>query len=343
MKNLTVILGAGASSGSVEPGVTSESRLVPPVTKDLFSTKYDDILLKFGDVKGATTGLSSEIQDGVSLEDYLKENVGTISRYKNLSPNRKRIFNQLPLYFQHLFTHLSRELKDKNIYYRFVDFLFNRGLNITFLTLNYDLLLDHAIERQENSRFTGFGSYTANPDRCILVKPHGSVNWFRQIWKHNQTGNTFESWKEIVRNLDQTEDLSKDISFIDLEAKFNEGFVDSLPYYPVLAIPNTEYHPIYPIDDLLDKLKQRLSQCENFLIIGYSGFDKDFLNLLKENVSVVKNLLIVGRESVGDVYERLTKGAPVFKVNNPSNSQYKDGFSKFIRVGVEVNKFLDKL
>ncbi len=210
------------------------------------------------------------------------------------------------------------------------------------MTLNYDLLLDKAIERVTKSKFTGFGSYTSESDKWVLIKPHGSVNWFRQIVNFSQTGNNHDSWKATVEDINLLKDLGKDIVFLDLEKQFKDGYAGSIPYYPVLAIPNTEYNPIYPINENL-LLKERLQECENFLIIGFSAHDQDILNLLKDNVKSVKKLLIVGMDDVGDVYKRLTEIAPVFLSEIPERVLYGLGFGRFMREGVDINNFLNDL
>lgn len=340
--NLTIILGAGASKGSVETGKTSQHPIIPPITKELFSTRFEGILNKYGDVQASMGSISAEVEDGKSLEDYIKDRLGTLAKYESLLPHRKRQINQLPLYLQDLFSHISKTLASTNHYHRFVYDLFDRDIKLTFLTLNYDLLLDKAIERVTSNKFTSFGNYTGEPNKWVLIKPHGSVNWFRQIVNFSQTGNNHDSWKATVKNINLLKDLNKDIVFLDLEKQFKDGYVEGVPYYPVLAIPNTEYEPIYPINENL-LLKERLQDCENFLIIGFSAYDQDILNLLKENVKSVKKLLIVGMSDVDNVYKRLKEAVSVFSSATPEKVQYGLGFGKFMQGGTDINNFLNDL
>lgn len=330
--NLTVILGAGASKGSVEAGKTSKYPIIPPITKELFEVRFEEILDKYRDVRTSMGSISSEVDNGKSLEDYIKENLGILSKYESLQSHRKRQINQLPLYLQDLFSYISKQLESKNHYHRLISDLFDRDIKLTFLTLNYDLLLDNAIERVTNNKFTDFSSYVNEPTKWVLVKPHGSVNWFRQIVNFTQSGNDHNSWKAIVRNMNLLKDLGKEIVFVDLEKQFKNGFVNNIPCYPVLAIPNTEYTPIFPINEKL-LLEERLQKCENFLIIGFSAYDQDILETLKKNVKNVKKLLIVGKGDSQDTYKRLVVGVPAFKRDEwaLAECKYDLGFESFVR------------
>ncbi|HBD05127.1 TPA: hypothetical protein DCZ32_01570 [Candidatus Uhrbacteria bacterium] len=345
MTNLTIILGAGASTGSTQHGITSQSDIIPPLTKDLFLPQYDFVLGKYGDVKSGTVGLSSSMTDGKSLEDRVKDELGTLSNYGSLSPHRKRSFNQLPLYLQDLFGYISSELNNKTFYSRFVNIIFDyidkKSFKVTFITLNYDLLLDFALERVVGKQFEGFGNYTDESHKWVLLKPHGSVNWFRQINRYTQTGSNFESWNAIVRDLNVSSDLSTELRFVNL-AEFREGFVDGIPHYPALAIPNTEYSPLYPLEEFHTVLKERLAECHNYLIIGFSAYDQDLLEVLNKNVKEVKRYLIVGLGDVAEVYKRLEKGASLFSAEKPTEVQYGTGFGKFVS-STDLTSFLNEL
>jgi len=341
--NLTVILGARASRGSVEHQRTSEHPVVPPVTKEIFATRFDHISKRYEDVKSVTVGISAELESGRSIEDFLKEHLGTYSNYEPLPSFQKRQLNQFPLYLQDLFSYISQELKISTLYSRFVNYLFRKDIKITFLTLNYDLLLDYAIEQVEGIKFVDFGGYIRSPDKWILIKLHGSVNWFRQIRNYSQAGNTRESWKSIVKNMNVLKDLDDDLKLLDLDNKFKEGFAGNIPYYPALAIPNTDYQPIYPSDSHKKLLEERLKECENFLIIGFSAYDQDMLKLLNDNVKNVRKLLIVGSDDVGDVYERLKNSVPKFSSKKPETVQYRLGFGRFLKAGTDCNNFLNEI
>lgn len=342
-KNLTIILGAGASTGSVENGVTSHRPIIPPITKEIFSPNFDYISRKYEDVKSATVGITAEIKDGKSLEDFLKDKLGAMHGYETLSAHRKRQLNQLPLYLQDLFSDISRQLKISTFYSKFVNELFDRrNIKVTFLTLNYDLLLDYAIEQVADTKFINFDSYIKSSQKWVLIKPHGSVNWFRQIKNYSQTGDTLESWKAIVKKINILQDLDDNLAFLDLENGFKEGFVKNIPYYPALAVPNADYHPIYPSDSHRILLDERLKECENFLIIGFSAYDQDMLKILNKNVNNVKRLLIVGKADVSDVYKRLKKSVTVFSTEKPQTVQYGSGFGPFLK-GIDFSNFLDSL
>ncbi len=118
--NLTIILGAGASKGSVEFGKTSRRPIIPPITKELFAIRFEGFLNKYEDVQTSMGSISAEVENGKSLEDYIKNKLGTLAKYESLRPHRKRQINQLPLYLQDLFSHISKTLAYTNHYHSFV-------------------------------------------------------------------------------------------------------------------------------------------------------------------------------------------------------------------------------
>lgn len=343
-RKLTIIFGAGASTGSVVRGQTSQSPIVPPITKDLFSTRYEGYLNKFNDVYSSVVSISHELENGKSLEDFLKNELGGISEYESLTSHRKKSLNQLPLYLQYLFSEIGKSLGIKTLYSRLVRSVFNEEIQLTFITLNYDLLLDLAIERVSGKTFTGFGNYVDQKDKWILVKPHGSVNWFRQILTFTiNPSNDLTGWKDIVRRVNLLKDLDNNIVFLDINNQFNEGFVGQIPYYPALAIPNNEYTPIYPLDELKTLLEERLKECQNFLFIGFSAWDEDILEILNKTVKKVKTMLVVGKSDAEGIYDRIVAKAPQFEADNLSKVLYNKGFESLMRANVDIKNFLNQV
>jgi len=52
---------------------------------------------------------------------------------------------------------------------------------VLFLALNYDLLLEKAITSYDDVPFDHLDSYLPRKKKWSLIKPHGSVNWGRQL------------------------------------------------------------------------------------------------------------------------------------------------------------------
>ena len=52
---------------------------------------------------------------------------------------------------------------------------------VLFLALNYDLLLERAITSYDDVPFDHLDSYLPRKKKWSLIKPHGSVNWGRQL------------------------------------------------------------------------------------------------------------------------------------------------------------------
>ncbi len=353
MKNLIVLIGAGASAGAVVPGINSRHGWAPPVTKDIFNIRFESILNKFGSVS-SFAGINDDLANGADLEIYLNAHIGTHLTYSRLSDTRRRQINQLPLYLQDLFRYITDLFSATNYYRRLVDQLFESNIKVTFVTLNYDLLLDRAIEDASGIQLDNFANYFVNSGKWVLLKPHGSINWFRQIMnRYGQTGENFESWKAIVNRMNILTDLDKIIFHVEKlnssdTNSFTNGFINNVPFYPALAIPNGEYEFIYPVDNYREILEKNLQESENYLLIGLSGYAKDLLKVLNDNVKSVRNLLIVGRSHVNDTYEKLILEAPVFSRDQWSvnDVKYGSGFENFVKIknaGSDLENFLGKL
>jgi hypothetical protein len=92
---------------------------------------------------------------------------------------------------------------------------------------------------------------------------------------------------------------------------------------------------------MLDKTKNLLSNCSNYLIIGTSGKDQDLLDLLKDNAKGGK-ILIVGREEEHTNNAREKFMLHISQFQNFDSYFHPRGFSQFVDDG-ELEKFLNGL
>src|SRR4051812_4855062 len=126
-KNLVVIVGAGASAGATTG--TALHNWSSPITKDIFDYhSFHDILDKYELVKQVSAGITKECQNGASLEDYLKEALGTRDQYASLKPHRKKQLHEVPAYLQELFSFVSRTYGSTTLYGRLVDAIFDKDI-----------------------------------------------------------------------------------------------------------------------------------------------------------------------------------------------------------------------
>lgn len=341
MKDLVIILGAGASAGAVDPGNTSGHSYAPPITKEVFHTRFDGISGKYPNIKALSTGLTSELENGYSLESYLKSKLGSLASYNSLTFHRRSQLNQLPVYLQNLFLDISQTFNLSTLYPRFIDELLDRDIRVTFITLNYDLLLDYAIEVSTGKKFSNFKSYIEGQDKWIELKLHGSVDWYRKIKNYSQDGVEFESYLSIIGTLNVLNDLDEELVFLRNGVK--NGFYENLPYYPALAIPNSDYNPIFVDPSYKELLVNRLNECTNYLLIGFSAYDEDLLTILNSHVRKVHKLLIVAKGGADSIYGRLIKKAPIFTRDDRSTCIYDSGFSNFLKINGDFKNFLSSI
>jgi hypothetical protein len=85
---------------------------------------------------------------------------------------------------------------------------------VLFVSLNYDLLLDSALERYGGEEFEDIDSYISVARKWSFVKPHGSANWARILENCPKYGGTVVSALPAI--------LSKHLSSL-MESKSFDG------------------------------------------------------------------------------------------------------------------------
>lgn len=352
--NLTVILGAGASFDVVNAQSNDllrdrhGLRFRPPVTANLFDT-HEEWAEEYKNFP-AVASLVQELRQGLP-EKHTSVNVEDFLRSLKESPkvHRNNQFRQLPLYLQHYFYKVSvNYCKWPANYSTLINKVFDLDIDkIIFVTTNYDLLFDQALELNDATDFvinnTAPGKYIKKD--WAYIKIHGSVDWGRSIKESmiKNRGNTLPALLDNVSQLGASleEALEKEIvidnSFINTN--------DRKLIYPAISVPIGE-NKLNCWPDHIQDLKDHLNKCQNYLIIGFSGYDKDILKMLDEKEGGFGKVLFVSgsedsankaRENFmhfGDLGQKLQKHAEVY----PGN-----GFDEFIRSSTGLNDYLKRL
>jgi hypothetical protein len=102
------------------------------------------------------------------------------------------------------------------------------------------------------------------------------------------------------------------------------------PIYPALTVPVDGKYEFNCPPAMVDYAKEFIADCENYLIIGNAGNDKDLLDLLKENAKGGHTLL-VGRDqlSVETAMLKFLRGAPPLS-RGVDQYYHSKGFSEFV-------------
>jgi hypothetical protein len=316
-KSLFVVLGAGASFDCASDAVAKDLDLRPPLVTQLFDKGFQDVLHAYPLAEQVAPDIRVAVESGqVALEKYLLEELRD-SPHEHL----RRRYQAVPLYLQHLFYEVSGEYTKHPDNY---DRLITEALRldrVTFVTLNYDTLLDGRLAI--DGSIESLSDYIHPQRRWSLIKLHGSINWGRHV-----NGATVERPSILVSGaqrarrtfardfaaLGEEVDLDPDIELRsgDLEEMRADwrrapatrpfgvgvgGEVGEL-YFPALAAPLGEADEIVCRDDHVTHLKQQLASVQgvNLLVIGYSGIDREVLELLRSAGKPVRSLRVVNGE-----------------------------------------------
>ena len=134
---------------------------------------YDQIQRQFPAADRLRDTIQSRMSNGKTIESILGSFVA------NTSPDIQAQVFQIPVYLKFLIGQFTAVRP--GVYDSLITLIQERELTTTFVTLNYDTLLDEAIERAYSSGtpISSIESYTGqNRSRnWNYIKLHGSVNW----------------------------------------------------------------------------------------------------------------------------------------------------------------------
>lgn len=353
--NLTVILGAGASFDVVNSQSSDllkdhhGLRFRPPVTANLFNTheEWAEEYKKFPAVASLVQELRQALpakHTSVNVEDFLR------LLKESSKPHRNNQFRQLPLYLQHYFYRVSiNYCKWPANYSILINKIFDLDLDkVIFATTNYDLLFDQALELNSATEFvlndTAPNKYIRDKD-WAYIKIHGSVDWGRSI-KDSLIKNRGNTLPALLNNVSQLGASLEDA--LEQEIVIDKSFTNENErklIYPAISVPIGESKfNCWP--DHIQVLEDHLNQCQNYLIIGFSGYDKDILKMLDEKDDGFGQVLFVSssednankaREqfiSFGDLGQKLQMHADIYQGN---------GFDEFVRSSNGLIAYLNKL
>ncbi len=331
-KHVAVILGAGASYDLLSQPLTNVlTEWRPPLTSQLFAHRertFSPILQKYplAETLASTIVARSRRQ---SLESVLKE-------VQNETEYRQQ-FLEIPLYLQHLIGEVSTRYTSAPVNYNYlVNALKQHSSYLTpaFITLNYDRFLDGALEKILGRKYTNFNSYVI-PYDFMLIKLHGCVRWGRQVLSVTSNGS-----KDLTNTLQALEQMRDSATFGDFAilSDHQHRWTNDTFHYPAMTVPiEGKYEYVY--QPHVESLKGFLSDCQNYLVIGTSGTDRDLLDLLSGSIPACKHVDIVAgpNESKG-VVDRFCNAVDQFRAANVR--RFDRGFSPYVD-DRDLDAFLD--
>jgi hypothetical protein len=317
-------------AGAVRPGYK------PPLVEDLFkvSDTFDTILNKYPGARG----LSDEIRL-LARKHPFEEVLRRLTA--DDSPVRRPAM-QIPLYLQELIGEvgvhyvLSGATRFQTMLIRI---LRSRFRSVLFLTVNYDLFVENAIQTIVDHRINAMDSYVwpMEPGQWGLVKLHGSVNWGRplRIPRPDAAGVWQDALGQVGPRLEVIED-----DFRYLTGHQDDARAGSVFLYPALSIPIAGKTDFVCPERYLGFAGDVVTRATHLLVAGFSGLDTHVLDRFVRPMRALTDFRIVnGNRANGEKTLRL------FAEKNPTFNRASDpvvfdgGFSGFVGHG-GLNAFL---
>jgi hypothetical protein len=215
-----------------------------------------------------------------------------------------------------------------------------------FVSLNYDLFLDRSLEVYASREFTSLASYISGSDRWMLIKPHGSINWAREI--DNCPRDDYGHYPTRMETPPHFPDAAP-VQVIRWNRHHMHWYVPNLPLesypkgylYPQLVVPADKPKEFACPEAHVDQAIQFVKECQNFMIIGFSGHDDD-INSLLDLMPGGSRIMIVGygRSDAKKIYKRISLAASSLKAKKVQLHCFNDGFATFIE-SKDFRKFIE--
>lgn len=365
-RTLTVVVGAGASHNCVDQETNKfRTDLTPPLVQDLFENRdpFNVILRQYPKAEALSATIRSRLRRKEQLESVLKG----LAAANDLS--LKKQFWHIPLYLQHLFYTVSNYYVTGGgtKYQALVRAVQSQYAKVLYLTVNYDLFLDHAIQTAYGVTFDSLDSYWQ--DQCVLGKLHGSVNWGKAILNYNKKNvspdgdilmilETLESDLQLSDKLQviptpvfltpggsELPDIEKQIKALGALRRASNPRVT---LYPALSVPIEGKTDFHISEEQLENIRAFLRECSDFLVIGFSGLDEHVVKLFRDVAQVKKLEIVNGDRAKGvETLEEFAGASEAFKRCVPKDSfprtwlPLDGGFARFVDTG-ELDSFLSR-
>lgn len=352
-RNLIVLVGAGASYDCHIQQFTKfvDPEWTPPLTPHLFSSRpsFQRILNRFPKAHPAAAAYiaRSVANSEVSIEQFLRE---LLSRPDTIS-KQQGLF--ISLYLRDLFTEISTKYLGHgegvlalNAYTELVGGLyeaFSDGVfaSITFLTTNYDYILDRALEAHFTTGFSEIQHYLDFYKGWSLVKFHGSANWWYKLdtIRHKIPVGDGRASQRTIKAVESGLDLRALCSGAEIEiaAEATRGQrANGEVWFPAIAIPVDRKEGAVCPEKHTQHIETLLADqtcCFDLLVLGFSAVDLDVLKVFENHWQRIRRLLIVNgkQEWSAQTQQRLFQAGlkPEWCVNWNS-ATWNGGFSDWI-------------
>jgi|GEM_PF-876903 hypothetical protein len=322
------IFGAGASafcSFNEKQDELNCSPLKPPTGYEIFDSRFDKIIGKY---EGALASLPAFEANGRDIEAYLEKDWALIR--DSYSPHLTTKHINIQFYIQDLFRQISEEVVTKysryNLYGLLCDKVINslsvRGEKASFISFNYDTILDTFLERSAQVRFADMSNYISMSNVVRLFKPHGSCNWgwpFMMNALGNMGGKSISKYlydsrftpNQIYYNLlggykkmvyEGSWGIESEMNENNMgrytQNKNNIGVINGAgTYLPALLLPYSDKDDFVMPYDHYHYLANAMFDVEDLFLIGWKGNESAFNRLMKIRANNLKRIIIVNPDA----------------------------------------------
>ena len=331
LPKVVVVLGAGASFDSWNGQVPRVEGWQPPTAAQLFSYRstFWEVLERYPGAKFLQSALGPLSASGaIKIEEKLSE-------YARGDDETRRHFKEVPLYIRDVIYGASTKYLPSSgtgTYAHFVSRLLSeREHRVMFLSLNYDTLLEQAIELARPKLAIGSVQDYVDPSRGVsVVKVHGSVNWVRSMGRVTRAGANWDRHFETFDPLRNTDIYLHDVGENSRGATFD---ADEARWwaYPAITAPVAGKSGRFVCPDThTDALREFTTNCRKYLFVGTSGLDEDVLTFMAQHVPSGSFASYVGSGSDAKVAaKRIDDAVPAFREDFYRHTVWDDGFAAF--------------
>ena len=349
-KKLAVVLGAGASFGCVPEtrngGVDFDWR--PPLASGLFlgggntpdqDRRFYNVLRQYPRAESLASDIRVRIGRGDLVEVILRE-------FRDREDNVVRQYQEVPYYLQDLLGAVSTNFTTApdNLNYLVRAILKPEFDRVAFITLNYDLLLERALDTAGDSMQglraeKGLSWYTGTSDKWILVKLHGSVDWATPL-EDVEFPRGSQDLPSILAFLETVRVGEHEIGGIEMLRSYHQRVLNHKLMYPALAVPVDEKIESVCPREHFDELEVFLAECRNVLVVGTAGKDEDLLSLLRPHRQNWEGFAVVAgnTDEADSTYKSILGGTTLWDHHQRCGT----GFTEFVASG-QLDNFLDGL
>lgn len=297
-----IILGAGASFDYIhESSTTKGGRFKPPLTSELFDSRFEDIIKQFPEAEPLSGKIAAGLRNGQSLETTLKE-IKSKATQNNLAQCQ---LIALEFYLQTLFQKISENYsgQSQNNYLTLINEIRMNGDQAALITFNYDTLLDKCLNLGGE-----FNDYIKN--KIKLIKIHGSCDWNYILNRENIfTHDINNAYQLLMTSPQMVSNINHRGQFISPSLYSKNSINDYKPWLiPALAVPLPDKTDVTCPEDHYLSLINALRQTKQILIIGWSASDDYFIKLIEDNITPTASITIVSgsKDSIEDIKQKIT-------------------------------------